>query len=409
MKKKLLKLLTLVFLILATLVFSFACALDSGKLGGGNENAEQKQEIDDGKVNNDQMPQHTHSYALKYDINNHWEECECGDKKNSAVHNGGTATCSEKAICTICNQPYGELGNIHNYTAGKCFCGEYEPTYYTEGLVFELDGESNVYKVTDYNGTLNEVVIPSIYQDKPVTSIASYAFNCCVSLTSIQIPNSVTNIGYGAFFNCSSLTSIEIPNGVTSIGDSAFVYCSSLISIEIPNSLTSIGDNAFCECCSLTYNIKNGLKYLGNNSNPYLYLADTINTSITTAIIDNNCKFIGEWAFCECDSLTSIEIPKSVTNIESYAFDGCASLTSIEIPNNVTSLDNSVFANCVLLTSVAIGNKLTCMGAFSFYNCTSLTNIKYSGTESQWAAISKGDRWNYNTGSYTITYNYDGE
>jgi len=68
-----------------------------------------------------------------------------------------------------------------------------------------------------------------------------------------------------------------------------------------------------------------------------------------------------------------------------------------------------VFANCVLLTSVAIGNKLTCMGAFSFYNCTSLTNIKYSGTESQWAAISKGDRWNYNTGSYTITYNYDGE
>ncbi|MBO7377543.1 MAG: leucine-rich repeat domain-containing protein, partial [Clostridia bacterium] len=64
-----------------------------------------------------------------------------------------------------------------------------------------------------------------------VTSIGSYAFAYCSSLTSISIPNSVTSIGNGAFAYCSSLTSISIPNSVTSIGSWAFEYCSSLTSI----------------------------------------------------------------------------------------------------------------------------------------------------------------------------------
>ena len=41
-----------------------------------------------------------------------------------------------------------------------------------------------------------------------VTSIDSYAFNNCTTLTSIVIPNSVISIGSSAFHNCTSLTSI---------------------------------------------------------------------------------------------------------------------------------------------------------------------------------------------------------
>ena len=64
-----------------------------------------------------------------------------------------------------------------------------------------------------------------------VTSIRSYAFSDCSSLTSITIPESVTSIGGSAFSGCSSLTSITIPKGMTSIGGIAFAYCSSLTSI----------------------------------------------------------------------------------------------------------------------------------------------------------------------------------
>ncbi len=66
------------------------------------------------------------------------------------------------------------------------------------------------------------------------------------------IPNYVTSIDSYAFYNCNSLTRIEIPSGVTSIGDYAFRYCSGLTRIEIPSSVTSIGSNAFSSCSSLT-------------------------------------------------------------------------------------------------------------------------------------------------------------
>ena len=48
---------------------------------------------------------------------------------------------------------------------------------------------------------------------------------------------------------------------------------------------------------------------------------------------------IGEWAFCGCQSLTSIIIPNSVMTIGSRAFQNCTSLSSITIPNSVTSIE----------------------------------------------------------------------
>ncbi|MDE7191303.1 MAG: leucine-rich repeat domain-containing protein [Clostridia bacterium] len=84
-----------------------------------------------------------------------------------------------------------------------------------------------------------------------VTSIGSFAFDGCSSLTSITIPSSITSIGDCAFDGCSSLTSIEIPSSVTSIGKWAFEYCSSLTSVVIPSSVTSIGWYAFYGCNKL--------------------------------------------------------------------------------------------------------------------------------------------------------------
>ena len=102
-------------------------------------------------------------------------------------------------------------------------------------------------------------------------------------------------------------------------------------------------------------------------------------------------------------------MPDSVTTIGDYAFFNCTSLTSVVIGNSVTTICYSAFFNCTSLTSVVIGNSVTTIGYSAFSNCTSLTSIKYRGTSSQWSAISKGSNWNYNTGNYTITYNYKGE
>ena len=337
MKNKLMKLFALLLSILAITCFAFACTPDSGITGGGSGNGEQNQEVENGSKddtqedNGDETPKHIHSYALKFDSNNHWQECSCGDKKDSAKHSGGTATCKNKAKCLTCEQEYGDIG-IHQYANGRCECGEYEPTYYTDGLVFELNADNQSYYVKSCTGNATEVVIPSIYQNKPVTSIGNFAFAFRFSLESIEIPNSVTSIGYEAFYNCSSLTSIEIPNSVTSIGFSAFAYCNTLVSIEIPDSVTSIGFSAFCGCSSLA-NIE-------------------IPTSVTC---------IEDWVFAFCYSLESIEIPDSVTSIGSSAFYLCSSLANI-IVDTVNEYYKSVDGNLYskdgkTLIQYAIGKK----------------------------------------------------
>ena len=125
-------------------------------------------------------------------------------------------------------------------------------------LKYTYNSSSQSYSVTGWSTitTSDKVVIPNTYNDgtngeHPLTSIGSYAFEDCSSLTSVTIGSSVTSIGWCAFRGCSSLTNIEIPNSVTSIGNDAFNSCSSLTSIEIPNSITDIGDNAFRYCDKL--------------------------------------------------------------------------------------------------------------------------------------------------------------
>ena len=60
--------------------------------------------------------------------------------------------------------------------------------------------------ICKYIGSSAEVTMPSVIDEKSVTSIGSYAFYNCSSLTSIVIPNSVAFIGNYAFYKCSSLT-----------------------------------------------------------------------------------------------------------------------------------------------------------------------------------------------------------
>ena len=121
-----------------------------------------------------------------------------------------------------------------------------------KGLEYSLNSDGQSYSVTGI-GTCEyaNIIIPSTYENKPVTHISNYAFYWCKNLTSITIANSVMSIGDFAFSGCSKLTNIEIPNSVTSIGTWAFGQCDSLTSIEIPNSVTCIGDGAFRNCYKL--------------------------------------------------------------------------------------------------------------------------------------------------------------
>ncbi len=59
---------------------------------------------------------------------------------------------------------------------------------------------------------------------------------------------------------------------------------------------------------------------------------------------------IGDFAFSDCSSLTSINIPDGVTSIGALAFSYCKGLTALTIPESVTAIEERAFENCDNLT-----------------------------------------------------------
>ena len=133
--------------------------------------------------------------------------------------------------------------------------------------------------------------------------------------------------------------------------------------------VTRIGDAAFYDCSSLTsISIPNSITSIGEGA---FYFC----SSLTSINIPNSVTSIGYAAFCGCSSLTSIALPEGVTSVENRTFQVCSSLTSITLPNSVTSIGHNAFDDCSNLTSITIPNNVTSIGSAVFQGCSSLTSI----------------------------------
>ena len=109
-------------------------------------------------------------------------------------------------------------------------------------------------------------------------------------------------------------------------------------------------------------------------------ISNTYRNGLGEMVFDRNITTIGEWAFENCGSLTSITIPDSVTTIGNYAFRNCSNLTTITIPDSVTTIGWDAFYGCSSLTSVTIPDSVTEIENLAFCGCSNLTcvNIKIS-------------------------------
>ena len=130
-----------------------------------------------------------------------------------------------------------------------------------------------------------------------------------------------------------------------------------------------IADYAFQNCSSLTsIEIPDSVTSVGDGTFSNC-------TSLSSITIPDSVTNIGGWTFSNCGSLASITIPDSVTSIGEGAFNECYNLTSITIPDSVTSIGGLVFQNCVNLASITIPDSVTSIGGSAFYGCSSLASI----------------------------------
>ena len=107
--------------------------------------------------------------------------------------------------------------------------------------------------------------------------------------------------------------------------------------------------------------------------------------SVTSITIPNTVTKINWYAFCGCSSLTSIEIPSGVTSIGDFAFSGCDSLNSIVLPKSVVSIGDSAFSS---VKEITLSNTDTRCGRHSFTE--KLNKVNFIGTIDEWAQSNWG-------------------
>lgn len=224
------------------------------------------------------------------------------------------------------------------------------------------------------NGAFAETGLKNIVIPEGVTSIELQAFENCQDLESVTLPQSLKKLGYHVFAN-SGLTSLVIPEGITYLPQGTFNGCKNLETVTLPTTLETIEYNAFSNSGLTSIFIPKGVTNISSTSFNYCGKLSTISVSdenttydsrnncnaiIQTAtnqilrgtsntIIPNTATSIGDNAFNDINSLTSIVIPESVTSIGQYAFRFCNSLAEVVCKAKVApQLKSDAFSNDVL-------------------------------------------------------------
>ena len=188
-----------------------------------------------------------------------------------------------------------------------------EPTVYTSGewkYVLLEDGTAEIYC---YFGPDDELAIPGIIDGNTVTAIGNSAFSI------------------------SAMKSVTIPDSITTIGTNPFAYCRKLTNIIVSRDHPTLATI-------------DGVLFDKTEKRLICYPCAFMDTSY---VIPQDIQIIGDYAFNNCEFLTSVTLPDSVTAIGDYAFSGCR-LTSITLPDSVITIGTNPFTDCVKLTDIIV-------------------------------------------------------
>lgn len=136
------------------------------------------------------------------------------------------------------------LSDLPEKSSDAVIADSFQPSFndFNFTLTTDENGES-AYQIAlkaTLRPTVTKVIIPSYYNNIPVTEIADSGFLSCTKLETVLLPITVSKIGMNAFHNCTLLKNITLPR-VESIGLNAFSLCANLDRLFIPKSVKTVG------------------------------------------------------------------------------------------------------------------------------------------------------------------------
>lgn len=152
--------------------------------------------------------------------------------------------------------------------------------------------------------------------------------------------------------------------------------------------MTHIGNNAFYNCGSLSSVTFDGcVSFIADNA--FILCENLSEVHITDLAKWCENEFEGWFSnpisyakqiIVDGEVVTDLSIPNTVTAIGNFAFADCSSLKSITIPNSVTLIGQCAFSGCDGLTSITLPESVTFIGENAFSHCQNLESVKIPST-----------------------------
>ena len=161
-------------------------------------------------------------------------------------------------------------------------------------------------------------------------TIASEAFRQCSALTAVTFPTTLKKIGSLAFCDTANLTQIALPDSLETLGSAAFgkslagEYGSVAVEIKLGTAVSWIGPEAFDGYRISSFAVAAGNAHYSANGACLMNAAGTrlvrvANTVQGALTVPETVNHIEEGAFADCDGLTGLTLPDSVTSVAAYA------------------------------------------------------------------------------------------
>ncbi|HZJ78620.1 MAG TPA: leucine-rich repeat protein [Clostridia bacterium] len=296
--------------------------------------------------------------------------------------------------------------NCYEYTKAQEYAIDNAISYNLTATVNDISITSLPTKLTylvNESLELSGIEVMTIYTDGTTIETTDFTAN---AINSSRVGVETVTISFGGYTDSFQVSIVEPEETVYQYilinGNEAKItgYTGSGGDISVPTTInsyliTAIGDNAFENYTSIsTIQLNNNITSIGNN-------AFSRCNNISEIYIPSSVLTIGDNAFYNCTGLTSVSGMNSVESIGELAFYNCTGLTQLNVPNSVESIGDSAFYNCANVQKITIGSGVTLIGNSAFWGCQSLKEIIVDQMNT---AYSDSDGVLYNKGQSTIIY-----